>query len=395
MKQGWEIVTLGMVLKQAKHQIKLLPEQTYKQITIKMNRKGVTLRGLIQGSQVGSNQYSARPNQFIISKIDARNGAYGIVPNELEGAIVTGDFVLFDPSEHLDISFLNFFANTRFFDFECKKASEGTTNRVRLKIEKFLQIEIPLPPLSEQKRMAGRLAALKGKIDAVRVLRGEQVREVEALTENHIGGIFEELIGYQEYALKDLAVKIGSGSTPSGGRAAYPETGIPFVRSLNVRMRKFQMDGLAFISSETHASMKGTQIKPNDVLLNITGASIGRVCCVPDDLVNGNINQHTCIIRPKPEKLDYEYLMYWLSQPKVQGIINEEQKGATRQGFTKAQIEKFQIPVPPLPEQRRIVSEIKAFQTKMDALNAAQVGQLEALEALFPGVLEKAFRGEW
>lgn len=177
MKHGWKMVKLGEVLTQSKHEIKLLPDQTYKQVTIKINRKGVTLRGMIQGSQVGSNQFLAKSNQFIISKIDARNGAYGIVPNELEGAIVTGDFVLFDPNECLDVSYLNYFANTQFFDFECKKASEGTTNRVRLKIEKFLQIEIPLPPLAEQQRIVQNLE----KLQTLKSMVASQLADIEAL----------------------------------------------------------------------------------------------------------------------------------------------------------------------------------------------------------------------
>jgi type I restriction enzyme S subunit len=139
--------------------------------------------------------------------------------------------------------------------------------------------------------------------------------------------------------------------------------------------------------------MKGTQVKPNDVLLNITGASIGRVACAPSDLAEANVNQHVAIIRPI-ETLYTRYLMYWLSQPSIQEFINDEQKGATRQGFTKAQIETFEVPLPPLPEQLRIVAYLDALQAKVDTLRRLQAQTGAEMDALMPAVLERAFMEE-
>ncbi len=179
--KNWKTVRLGEVLKQSKNQIELDPEKTYRQVTIRLNRKGVVLRGLIQGNQVGSKQFLAKSNQFIVSRIDARNGAYGIVPKELEGAIVTNDFLLFETDTKIDVDFLNYYSNTSIFGYECNKASEGTTNRVRLKIDKFLNIEIPLPPLAEQKRIVAKLETVQKAVEKVRILRGEQEKLVKRL----------------------------------------------------------------------------------------------------------------------------------------------------------------------------------------------------------------------
>jgi len=193
--------------------------------------------------------------------------------------------------------------------------------------------------------------------------------------------------------LAALTTKIGSGSTPSGGRAGYPTSGVPFVRSMNVRMRRFQWDSIAFISADTHKQMSGTRVRPGDVLLNITGASIGRVACAPNDLQEANVNQHVAIIRPTQE-IEANFLMYWLSQPRTQEFINNEQKGATRQGFTKAQIEAFDIPLLSVSEQRRIVAELDALQAEVDKLKRLQAETAAELDALLPSILDKAFKGE-
>lgn len=178
--------------------------------------------------------------------------------------------------------------------------------------------------------------------------------------------------------LRELTSKIGSGSTPKGGEKAYPRTGIPFIRSMNVRMCRFTWEGIAYIDEATHNAMKSTQVQPNDVLLNITGASIGRVTCAPADLKEGNVNQHVAIIRPLPG-LNPHYLMYWLAHPHVQSLINNQQKGFSRQGYTKAQIQALEVPLPPLSEQRRVVARITEL---ISRLKRAREKHLKAMADL-------------
>jgi type I restriction enzyme, S subunit len=269
---------------------------------------------------------------------------------------------------------------------------QGTAN-VSLKEQDIAGVEIPLPPVAEQRRVVARIEELAAQIHEARTLRHQAAEEVEALFEASVGKRLSELSKCPSNKLAALTTKIGSGSTPAGGRAAYPSSGIPFIRSMNVRMRRFQWDDIAFISSDTHEQMSGTKVRPRDVLLNITGASIGRVACAPDDLQAANVNQHVAIIRPKQE-VEPSFLMYWLSQPAIQDFINDEQKGATRQGFTKTQIEAFEIPLPPLPEQRRIVSELDALQAEVDALKRLQAATAAELDALLPSILDRAFKGE-
>lgn len=191
--------------------------------------------------------------------------------------------------------------------------------------------------------------------------------------------------------LGSLATRIGSGSTPRGGRAFYPSSGIPFIRSLNVRMREFRREGLAFIDEATHERMKETHAKPNDVLLNITGASIGRVACVPDDLPFGNVSQHVMLIRPGPD-LDPRYLMYWASQPIIQSKIKDLlQRGGTRMALTKTQVEAFEIPVPSLTKQIELADRMDKLGAHARNLYKLQKVTGDELESLFSAILASAF----
>lgn len=157
--------------------------------------------------------------------------------------------------------------------------------------------------------------------------------------------------------LGKLTSLISSGSTPLGGANVYLESGpVMLVRSQNVLMRELNLDDVAFITEETAERMKRTVVHKNDVLLNITGASIGRVSTFEIEKVKANVNQHVCIIRSIPELLDHRYLLHFIAQPKFQNQINSTQHGGTRQALTFPQIRNFQIPLPSLGEQRRIAA---------------------------------------
>lgn len=394
MSDAFPLAPLGDVLDKSAEQIALEPTERYKQITVRLWGKGVTLRDEVTGAEIAAERrYVVRAGQFILSRIDARNGAFGIVPDALDGGVVSTDFPVFNVNmERMDPAFLGWMSKTAAFVDLCKAASEGTTNRVRLKEDKFLVMQIPLPPIADQRHIVARIEELAARITEARGLRQRSNKEAEVLVDAVVGATFSQVETTTYKPLAMIASKIGSGSTPSGGRASYPATGIPFIRSMNVRMRRFQYDDIAFITPETHRTMKGTKVQPGDVLLNITGASIGRVAVAPYDLVEANVNQHVAIIRPRDMVLS-KYLMYWLSQPKVQGYINDEQKGATRQGFTKAQIERFEVPLVSIPEQQQIIAHLDNAQAKVDAVKRLQAETAAELDALLPSVLDRAFRG--
>lgn len=176
---------------------------------------------------------------------------------------------------------------------------------------------------------------------------------------------------WETRSLKSLATKIGSGATPAGGRESYFSEGVPLIRSMNVHFRGFDRTGLVFLSDEQANELSNVIVQSNDVLLNITGASIGRVTIAPDEMAGARVNQHVTIIRPTPE-LFPRFLTIFLASRSVQRMIDEIQVGATRQALTKGMIEQFEIPLPPLDEQRRIVAKVDELMALCDRLEAQQ-----------------------
>lgn len=136
---------------------------------------------------------------------------------------------------------------------------------------------------------------------------------------------FKEFDGeWEEKKLKTISVKIGSGSTPRGGEQVYKTSGIPFIRSQNVNHNKLIFNDVTYIDEKIHNSMRNSTVKANDILLNITGASIGRSCVVPKDFKEGNVNQHVCIIRLK-DNYEPSFLQSFLSSFNGQKLIYQGQ----------------------------------------------------------------------
>ena len=152
-------VKIGDFLKPVRKAIAVQPDVEYKQVTIRMNNQGACLRGTKKGSEIKTKkQFLVEPGQFILSKIDARNGAFGLVPEDLAGAIVTQDFPTYSINHQIiDKDYLVLLSGSKFFVDLMKKSSSGTTNRKRLKEEKFLNIEIELPEIQKQRLVVQKL----------------------------------------------------------------------------------------------------------------------------------------------------------------------------------------------------------------------------------------------
>ncbi len=193
---------------------------------------------------------------------------------------------------------------------------------------------------------------------------------------------------WDEILVKEIAVKIGSGSTPKGGNQVYQESGVPFIRSQNVVGNQLVLDQ-THISEKTNLRMKGSIVKPNDILLNITGGSIGRTCVVPEDFEIGNVNQHVCIIRLKN---DYspKFLQPYLDSIRGQKLISQSQTGSGREGLNFQSIGLFKIKFPTLPEQQKIASFLGAVDEKIQQLTRKKA----FLEQYKKGVMQQLFSGK-
>ncbi|CAG2534341.1 S subunit [Maribacter dokdonensis] len=172
---------------------------------------------------------------------------------------------------------------------------------------------------------------------------------------------------WKTYKLSEIATKIGSGATPRGGKEAYKESGISLIRSQNVLDFTFSTDGLAFIDELQADKLKNVIIESKDVLLNITGDSVARVCQVPDEWIPARVNQHVAIIRADNKLLNPDFLKYsLLTYQNKNELLNLSSAGATRKAITKSMIEDFEITLPPLPEQKGIAIILSVIDDKIE-----------------------------
>jgi type I restriction enzyme S subunit len=173
--------------------------------------------------------------------------------------------------------------------------------------------------------------------------------------------------GWEWVRLNALVQKIGAGSTPRGGREVYVDKGVKFLRSQNVWNDGLKLHGVAHIKPETHAKMSSTVVMPNDLLFNITGASIGRCAIVPGDFDEANVSQHVTIVRPALPSLT-PFLHLVLISRHVQQTVMDVQVGVSREGLSIAKLGVFLIPLPPAAEQTRIVARVEELMKLCDAL---------------------------
>ncbi len=189
----------------------------------------------------------------------------------------------------------------------------------------------------------------------------------------------------KEVRLGDICIKIGSGATPSGGKETYLSKGdFALIRSQNVLDFSFSYNGLAYINTTQASKLNNVTVETEDVLLNITGDSVARVCQVPDEILPARVNQHVAIIRPKKEKLDATFLKYYLLNPSFKNfMLGLSAVGATRNALTKVMIEDFKLNLPLLPIQCSIASILSSLDDKIQ-LNRQTIQTLEAIaQALF------------
>ena len=188
--------------------------------------------------------------------------------------------------------------------------------------------------------------------------------------------------------IEHICSKIGSGSTPRGSN--YSSKGIPFFRSQNIYNGGLVYEDIKFISEEVHQTMIGTEVLPNDLLLNITGGSLGRCAIVPENFQRGNVSQHVCIMRPIFVVSEYFHAFV------LSSIFSKSMKitGSGREGLPKYNLERMFFPLPPLSEQHRIVSEIENWFALIDQIEKGKLDLQKVIKKAKNKILDLAIHGK-
>ncbi|HCY75483.1 MAG TPA: hypothetical protein DHV28_06140 [Ignavibacteriales bacterium] len=297
----------------------------------------------------------------------------------------------------------------------------GTT-RLKLNQSSMRQIPIINPPLPEQKKIVEKIeelfsgldsgvASLKKAKEQIRLYRQSVLASAFSgkLTQSAKRQAHSEMLkaaepkveystqlpdGWKWVKFEEVITFLGSGVTPRGGRNVYKTEGIKFIRSQNVYPNRLVLEDIAYITNDIDEKMERSRVKPLDVLLNITGASIGRAANIPESFGPANVNQHVCILRTNQNEVRSKYLSLYLNSNFAQQHINRIQIGATRQALNYSQIKMFPFPLCPVYQQTQIVEEIEKRFSEADNIEKAIDESLIKAETLRQSVLKQAFEGK-
>lgn len=436
----WETYKLGDILARKRETAILQKDQEYKLVTIKLRHQGVVLREVKKGSEIKSNMYFVSEGDFVLSGIDARNGAFGIVPKELDRAVVTNDFWVLEPNkEVLTKDFFLFLTSTKFFDYICKQCSDGTTQRIRLQKDKFNEFEISLPSVDEQKQVVSTLIgykdlnsnlfselthqltllkqlrqaflreAMQGKLvpqdsrdepaaqllarikaEKGELIRAKKIREGKLQEAEMLDELFFDIPDSWEWCkLDEICSNITDGThqTPT-----YTTTGRIFLSAQNVKPFRFMPDDHKFVSEEAYQSyIKNRKPEKGDLLIGRVGAGIGETAVIDRDM-DFCIYVSLGLIQPFKQFVNSNYLAYVFNSPYgyryAKGNISS--KGGSAGNFNLGRIRSFPIPLPPLAEQHRIVAKLDELMRYCDDLEASILASQGQNEGLLQQVLREA-----
>jgi len=221
------------------------------------------------------------------------------------------------------------------------------------------EIKIPLPTINIQKKIVIELDKLEEQ-------KQRALEDIENLREDIHKTVRNSKSRLTK--LEDITTKIGSGATPKGGKGSYQESGISLIRSQNIYDYGFVEKGLAFINEEQAKKLDNVTVEKNDILFNITGASIARCCIVEDKYLPARVNQHVSIIRINDKSLPKYVHSILISEEYKQNLLAIGDGGTSRQAITKLQLEEFKIPLPTITEQKKIVASIEKIEKKIAVL---------------------------
>jgi type I restriction enzyme S subunit len=380
--KAWASVRLGEVLRRSGETVDLAPDSEYREITVRLWGKGVIQRAHpLAVTSPGIKRFVAHADQLILSRIDARSGAIGLVPTALDGAVVSNDFPLFDlDRQRIVPGYVGWLAKTRRFVELCRQASEGTTNRVRLQVDRFLALEIPLPSLAEQRQLVSRVEELVSKIAGAQDLR----KAVEYDEHQMLLQVFSQAVKDAPRLPMSEVAPVVRRAVPLREEAEYPELGIrSFGRGT---FHKPPISGMSV------GSKRLFEIHPGDLLFSNVFAWEGAVAVAASTDV-GRYGSHrfiTCV--PRVGQSSAHFLCFhFLTETGLHQLRSVSPGSAGRnRTLSVAGLRKIEVPVPPLEVQ----TWFDEIQIRVNERRRLQAEVASELESLVPALLDRTFRCE-
>lgn len=377
--KAWPKRKIGDVLTRVKDDIQIDDFTTYGRITIRMAGKGVALRDRVIGNEIGTKrQFIARTGQFVLSKIDARNGAFGVLPDDCDNAIVTGNFWVFDVDHsQLDSQFFNYLSKSPEFVAACIAASDGTTNRRYLQEDAFLDMAVPIPDLGTQQAIVARLDALAEKTRQLEVHLDAVERDAEHLLAQRFR---DAIAGVPLRPMSEVAPLVRREVTINPEKN-YTELG---VRSFyKGAFHRRTVPGSDFSWQDLYRVQAGDLIFSNIMAWEQAIA----IAQAQDDGCVGNHRMLTC--EANAEIAVPGFLWYYFTTEEGFAKIYSASPGtaARNRTMTAPALMAIEVPTPPLAAQHtfdHLLTEIAALKAKHTALR-------EANAALLPATLERVF----
>jgi type I restriction enzyme S subunit len=387
MSGRWSTVKLGEVLRHRKEFITIDELAVYKRPRVQLHVQGIVLRDQVPGSIIKTKaQQVCNAGEFLVAEIDAKVGGFGIVPDSLNGSIVSSHYFLYVVDESkLNRRFLDYFIRTPAFREQVD--AQGSTNYAAIRPAQVLDYEIPLPPLAEQRQLVTRIDELAEQIHEARALRQEATTEVQVLYSKMMGSCFAKF--------SDRMVAIGSvfrvstGGTPSRSNPAYWNGSVRWVSSGEVAFCRIRDTKEKITDLGVHDS-NAKIYPPSTVLLAMIGQGKTRGQCAILDC-HAATNQNVAGIHVYLTEHSPEYIYWWLFANYQNSRSTET--GTAQPALSGERVKQMMIPLPSLAEQRRIAAELVALQAEMDAVKRLQDETATELDALVPAILDRAFNG--
>lgn len=386
------MVRLGDVLRHRKEFITIDDLTNYRRPRVQLHAKGIVLRDEVPGALIKTKkQQVCGAGEFLVAEIDAKGGGYGIVSDELAGAIVSSHYFLFAVNENrLERRFLDYFIRTPAFREQV--SAQGTTNYAAIRPSHVLEYEIPLPSLAEQRRVVARIEELAAQIGAARALRSQAAAESTALSHSGTEAVFRELSGKVGTCPVDhicTSVTDGDHNTP-----LFSNEGARFIFVGNVSTGRLHFENSKRVSLEYFNKLKPHRLPSRgDILYSAVGATLGIPAIVDRD-EPFCFQRHVAILKPDRARVDSQFVWHMLCSRTVFEKAWGSTTGSAQPTVPLRAIRNLPIPVPSVPEQRRIAAELDALQAQVDAVKRLQAETAAELDALLPAILDRAFKGE-